>query len=87
MDFVHAKFIFGDNVCFFPDCTCKAGEHGNEAAGSTKESGAFKRKSSTVTRKTVCSKERNGCSNVTIVLKHVAWRKIKAIFLLRGNRN
>lgn len=72
MDLVHIKFSSGGNIHLFPDCTCKAGEHGNEAAGSTKEFGAFKRKSSTVTRKVVSSKERNGSSNVTTVLKHVA---------------
>ncbi|PKU30620.1 hypothetical protein llap_19076 [Limosa lapponica baueri] len=37
------------------DCTCKAGRYGNEAAGGATESRAFKRKSSTVRRKTELS--------------------------------
>lgn len=42
---------------FFSDCAGKAGRHGNEAAGSAKKSRAFKRKSSTVTRKTVSARK------------------------------
>lgn len=55
------KFHFHVNmvyfVFFFSDCIGKAGKHGNEAAGSAKESRAFKRKSSTVTRKIVSARK------------------------------